>query len=154
MTQPQVLKDRTVVDPDPYPELGHNAQRYKHRDSKRRCFCDDCRTRALEHMTKYRRKVKAEVRAGRRPAPAWMKSEHRRAQLAQEIKSRERARREALDRHRAAVAVTRIIKAFDDQLDFDREYLPARQNRRAQLLVRIYVDEAGAGRWRERGAGS
>jgi hypothetical protein len=148
----QILKDRTVVDPDPYPELGHNAQRYKYRDLTKRCYCDDCRLPAMALSSDYRRRVKTEVLAGRRKAPNWMKAAARRDRIKMEIEQAQRERVRQANLHRAAVAATRILKAFEDQLDHDREYLPAHGPRRAQLLVRIYVDEQGAGKWRERGA--
>ena len=151
---PQILKDRTVVEPDPYPKLEHTGYRYKHPDPAKRCYCSTCRELSLAMTTEYRRRVKAEVKAGRRKPPNWMRAEARRHRIKTQIEQEARARRQEADLHRAAVAVTRILKAFEDQLDFEREYLPAVQNRRAQLLVRIYVDEAGAGKWRERGAGS
>lgn len=153
--RPQVLKDRTEVYPDPYPKLEHNAQRYKYKDMAKRCYCDDCRLPAMALSSDYRRRVKAEVKAGRRKPPNWMRAEARRDRIKTQIEQDKRARVAEADVHRAAVAVTRILKAFEDQLDFDREYLPAvTGRRRAQLLVRIYVDEAGAGKWRARSNGS
>ena len=151
---PWVLVDGSVVQPDPHWERGHGRHRYKARKREHQCRCDVCRADVQVAIKQYRDRVKAEVRSGQRPPPNWMVGAKRRSQLAEQLRQEERARVRDQNRHRAAVAVTRILKAFEDQLEFDREYLPAHGPRRAQLLVRIYVDEPAAGRWREKGAGS
>lgn len=151
--QPWVQKDKTEVSPDPHPEVDHGVRRYKHRDLEIRCYCDDCRIPAQRAIAEYRARVKREVKAGRREPPEWMRAAHRASVIKSKILSEERARNRDRDLHRAAIAIGRVVRAFPDQLEMDREYLPMHANRRAQVLIRIYVDETAAGKWRERGAG-